>query len=1087
MLGLNILGRTTKRLMVVLVVMMLLMAGTQQISAASAAYQAALAAGNDIYNSSNVMGYSSGKVLLKCGTSSVLANGQLSSDARWGVAPTPVPFVLKPATSSVARYVTLNSTSYYFEARPGGYVLKTNASATTGAIYAQITADRLTLSSTGTVLTVEPVVDTVVLSNERAKVTSVLTSTVLARYAPYTVLHASLMSAKNSAQGAQTLAVAQAATAAVVTAFNTAKGALPGGSVGVGTTDIASAKSGFDNAPSQQLSATTPNGRLSYSGAFPISAGSNWMPVYMQLQGVTGQTPFVLTFRCSDPKDVCVHFAPPATGPLTAMAYSVVFFGSGSVLPQLTVSSDSKKTVNLNEHALVVYNNATSHADCGGATAPARMPSGACTYKILFDPAAKKLTFFVCDTTGTAIQSGPAIQTLGPCSLSNWNVYLSAGPSIALTFSDIRAELLTPALALADSTGGLIRALTPQQLKALTPAQLAALTPAQLAALTPEQLAVLPLQAPAGYRVVRLDNQENFNTDLPAGALFIIQSILGYWKVIANPANGAWTRPVITTDINDATLFVNYDAGTFTTGPSSTNYIQIKPCTGSSSAPTGGMIFDGNATVQYLTPADWAARGGNRIFRCAQGGAISNPWGTYVGTNLAPTTNSANAMLANILFKPIVTTTYVNISLRDLVALVGADKIGVNLASIPDVKLTTLTSTLGMDGIRHLRGMLTVLNTQFNVVGTLSKDGLDMSGSLPQIEFGPLKITGLGADGVAGTADDGVGVAIIAKKDQQQFLISGNTDLFGLRSGIDLILGSDGVSFKVKREMTRGMEGWCAGSSFGSPVDFKLAVELENKFVEVTKEVSEYIAHQSDTAKSGIKSAIDAVESARSALKVIDDRIAELRRLIGSNDVRSNPFDLQLFGGYRDHHLLTYNKNPRFLYASFWDDLSNLATDTWNTTATIVSDGAGVIASEATNLANQAASEALRLAKELEATKTFRQIELGGCIVARETANGVLIGARETLKLALQGLDPITQAAYWVVETAAQYNIDSMEISIESLREFKNGKLPVVEVVVTFNGTQRHFHIAIDFKNIPAFSENLAANILTAIKDNVSF
>lgn len=561
-------------------------------------------------------------------------------------------------------------------------------------------------------------------------------------------------------------------------------------------------------------------------------------------------------------------------------------------------------------------------------------------------------------------------------------------------------------------------------------------------------------KAPADYQIASVGG-------LSVNGQFIIQCPAGYW-VITTPGS----QPTCTNDPTAATIFTIRDASTPATA-GAINYIDVKLTAGTIAAPTGWLTFDDTTGVRLV------AQDPDTKLRITSDGTIGTTNGSLITENFTPSKNRASALFVQLLFKPTVTTSYTNYSLRDLIGTVGAGEMGINLATIPNLIFGTLTRTLTMDGINTLNGTLLVLGTAAQVVGTIAANGFSMRGTLPTPNLGPLLITGSGPN-------NWPIITLDANKNLQQFLLSGGVNLLGFGSGIDLILGSDGVTFTAQLPIFGGLKGTYTGSSMGTGknTDFALSIALENKFSDISNQVSQYIIDNANTGKQGIQSAIDAVEKAKGALKILDDHISELRRLIGSNDDLNNPFNFQLFSNYHDKQLITYNKDPRYLYAWFWDDIASTATDVYNTTASAVTDAYNTTAAFVTKTADQIAAEATKLA---------HQTDLGLSIASRYTANGVLIAAEEALKLAYQGLDASAQAACWVVKNSVQYNINGANVTIDSLRNFASGTLPIINFDITFNGKPINIHFEFDLKDIPGLIEKLGLNILSKIKDQVSF
>ena len=167
------------------------------------------------------------------------------------------------------------------------------------------------------------------------------------------------------------------------------------------------------------------------------------------------------------------------------------------------------------------------------------------------------------------------------------------------------------------------------------------------------------LTLPIGYQAVRLDTQANFTADLPVGTQFIIQSGVGYWSVRLGAA-GAWSQPALVTNLANATLFTSCFVGAFNTsdyaytrpaGYTGT-FVQVMPCTGPSTAPTGGMIFDANAAPQYLSIGDWNNRGMNRVFTFTADNAVGDDWGNWLGDMFQPKVTFANAMRTRMIKPP---------------------------------------------------------------------------------------------------------------------------------------------------------------------------------------------------------------------------------------------------------------------------------------------------------------------------------------------------------------------------------------------------------------------------------------------------
>ncbi|MCX7171726.1 MAG: fibronectin type III domain-containing protein, partial [Proteobacteria bacterium] len=167
------------------------------------------------------------------------------------------------------------------------------------------------------------------------------------------------------------------------------------------------------------------------------------------------------------------------------------------------------------------------------------------------------------------------------------------------------------------------------------------------------------LTLPAGYQAVRLDTQANFTADLPVGTQFIIQSGVGYWRVTLRAA-GAWSPPELVVYPADATLFTSCSVGAFNTSDSgftrpagyTGTFVQVMPCTGPSTAPTGGMIFDSNGSPQYLPISDWNTRAMNRMFTFTANNALGDNSGNWIGQYLAPKSPFADAIPTRMIKPP---------------------------------------------------------------------------------------------------------------------------------------------------------------------------------------------------------------------------------------------------------------------------------------------------------------------------------------------------------------------------------------------------------------------------------------------------
>jgi len=157
---------------------------------------------------------------------------------------------------------------------------------------------------------------------------------------------------------------------------------------------------------------------------------------------------------------------------------------------------------------------------------------------------------------------------------------------------------------------------------------------------------------------------------------------------------------------------------------------------------------------------------------------------------------------------------------------------------------------------------------------SLNSNGLMAQGYLNEINIGPLKISGRGADQIIGTDDDGAIVELNITKSRQQLSASGIVELIGIKSSVDIIFGLQGITFFTTLNILSLFKTKLLAESRGSGknLDFVVMGALGADFTKfIETQGAKAIGELTDLATSGI----DAVKR---QLKHIDAAIRPLNK-----------------------------------------------------------------------------------------------------------------------------------------------------------------------------------------------------------------
>lgn len=433
------------------------------------------------------------------------------------------------------------------------------------------------------------------------------------------------------------------------------------------------------------------------------------------------------------------------------------------------------------------------------------------------------------------------------------------------------------------------------------------------------------------------------------------------------------------------------------------------------------------------------------------------------------------------------------LTLNDIVAFATKSGLDMPALRLPNMGIKAAEFTVGLKGTSLKKPELAP-GLRMNALVALpfvgdgkaqiivSDSGFSMSGTIPKIDIGPLKLTGAGLDQKYGTDDDGAAFELTLTKDRQIVTFTGLAELLGSVSQTDLFFSGDKLSFKTVRSLFGPFRATIEGSAVNLPremdsiddvarvknIDFRLSGEIASGFdAAFIERFRQQIRGELDQAGASIRDARSKVEGAQKDLDRLDVRIAELRRKVATNtDAR---FDLDT--------LLT-NQKPHKLYA--WGVFNKVVDKAKSIGSSVVDTGKDAVDS----VVDTGKSATKVVQKEvLDKTTADERAELAALIAAQKTADAALTLAKGSLYAAEKATGVSSKVLDFGLRAINVFTINKIRIEIESLKAVAQGKMPVSIIEGVIGGKDFSIRIEANVNDLDDLLIKASKSLVSKLKD----
>lgn len=178
-------------------------------------------------------------------------------------------------------------------------------------------------------------------------------------------------------------------------------------------------------------------------------------------------------------------------------------------------------------------------------------------------------------------------------------------------------------------------------------------------------------------------------------------------------------------------------------------------------------------------------------------------------------------------------------------------------------------------------GRLNIWTDQYaRLTFAASTDGILAQAYMNKLDIGPLEISGVGFDGQYGTDDDGVIIELKLNGKKQRMTISGMAEFIGLLARVDLIFGTDALTFFSHLKILEHYEMKVLAESRGQGdnLDFVIMAAAKKDFLDFIEKIAiKAVGSITDTTANGIKKLENEVKKIKRGIRKLKQGQRSLR------------------------------------------------------------------------------------------------------------------------------------------------------------------------------------------------------------------